>query len=48
LFGANCTTIANDGEGCVIGSGAVVVNDIPTWSIVVGNPAKVNKSRKCI
>lgn len=45
-FGANCTTIANVGEGCVIGSGAVVVNDIPDWSIAVGNPAKVIKSRK--
>ena len=45
-FGANCTTIANVGEGCVIGSGAVVVKDIPDWSIAVGNPAKVIKSRK--
>jgi len=45
-FGANCTTIANVGEGCVIGSGAVVVKDIPNWSIAVGNPAKVIKNRK--
>ncbi len=35
-FGANCTVIANVGEGCVIGSGAVAV----------GNPARVIKSRK--
>lgn len=45
-FGANCTTIANVGEGCVIGSGAVVVKDIPDWSIAVGNPCRVIKSRK--
>ncbi len=45
-FGANCTTIANVGEGCVIGSGTVVVKDIPDWSIAVGNPAKIIKKRK--
>jgi virginiamycin A acetyltransferase len=45
-FGANCTTIANVGEGCVIGSGAVVVKDIPDWSIAVGNPCRVIKKRK--
>lgn len=45
-FGANCTTVANVGEGCVIGSGAVVVNDIPDWSIAVGNPCRVIKKRK--
>lgn len=45
-FGANSTTLAHVGEGCVIGSGSVVVKDIPDWSIVVGNPARVIKSRK--
>jgi len=45
-FGANCTVIANVGEGCVIGSGSAVVKDIPDWSIAVGNPARVIKSRK--
>jgi virginiamycin A acetyltransferase len=45
-FGANCTVVANVGEGCVIGSGSVVVKDIPDWSVAVGNPAKVVKSRK--
>lgn len=29
------------GNNCVIGSGSVVVNDIPENSIAVGNPAKV-------
>ena len=36
------------GEGCVIGSAAVVVKPIPEYSIAVGNPAKVVKSRKNI
>lgn len=45
-FGANCTTIANVGEGCVIGSGSVVVKNIPDWSVAVGNPARIIKSRK--
>ena len=34
------------GEGSVIGAGAVVTNDIPDWSVAVGNPARVIKSRK--
>lgn len=36
----------NVGEGSVIGSGAVVVKPIPPYSVAVGNPAKVIKSRK--
>lgn len=31
------------GEGCVIGGGTVVTHDIPSFSIVVGNPGKVIK-----
>ncbi|WP_185752397.1 acyltransferase [Butyrivibrio sp. AE2032] len=33
----------NIGEGCVIGGGAVVTKDIPSYSIAVGNPARVIK-----
>ena len=33
------------GEGSVIQAGAVVVNDIPKYSIAGGNPAKVFKQR---
>ncbi len=34
------------GRGSVIGAGAVVVNDIPPYSIAVGNPARVIKQRE--
>lgn len=33
------------GEGAVVGAGAVVTKDVPAWSVVGGNPAKVVK--KC-
>ncbi|MEH1921131.1 acyltransferase [Nostoc sp.] len=33
------------GRGCVIGAGAVVTKDIPPFSIAVGVPARVIKSR---
>lgn len=33
------------GEGAVIGAGSVVLNDIPSWTIAVGTPAKPIKKR---
>lgn len=33
------------GEGCIIGAGSVVSGVIPPYSVVVGNPAKVVKTR---
>lgn len=36
------------GDGCIIGAGAVVVKDIPPYSVAVGNPAKIAKLRKGI
>jgi acetyltransferase-like isoleucine patch superfamily enzyme len=33
------------GKGCVIGAGSVVTKDIPEYSVAVGNPAKVIRSR---
>lgn len=29
------------GEGSIVGAGSVVTKDIPPWSIVAGNPAKI-------
>lgn len=29
------------GEGCFVGAGAVVVEDVPAWAMVVGNPARI-------
>lgn len=34
------------GEGCIIGANAVVVNDIPAFSVAAGIPAKVVKKIK--
>ncbi|ALS76417.1 hypothetical protein AUC31_14950 [Planococcus rifietoensis] len=34
------------GRGSILGAGTVVAKDIPEYSIVVGNPAKVIKNRK--
>lgn len=32
-------------EGCIVGAGSVVTKDVPPYSIVAGNPAKVVKMR---
>lgn len=32
-------------DGCIIGAGSVVTHDIPAYSIAVGNPARVIRSR---
>ena len=36
---------AEIGDGCVIGANAVVIGEIPPFSVAVGIPAKVIKSR---
>lgn len=34
------------GDGVVIGAGSVVVKDLPDYSVAVGNPCKVIRSRR--
>lgn len=36
----------NIGDGVVIGAGAVVTKDLPSFSVAVGNPARIIKTRK--
>jgi acetyltransferase-like isoleucine patch superfamily enzyme len=46
-IGANSTILPGIlvGEGAIIGSGTVVVKDVPPNAIVVGNPGKILKMR---
>jgi maltose O-acetyltransferase len=34
------------GEQCVVGAGSVVIGDLEAWTVAVGNPAKVIRSRR--
>jgi carbonic anhydrase/acetyltransferase-like protein (isoleucine patch superfamily) len=42
-YGAQVLGNVRIGHGCVIGAGAVVRDNIPPFSLVVGNPARVIK-----
>lgn len=44
-IGMNCIILKGViiGEGAIVGAGSVVTKDVPAWSVVAGNPAKVIK-----
>jgi virginiamycin A acetyltransferase len=45
-LGNGAIIMANVGKKCIVAAGAVVVNDVPDYAIVGGNPAKVIKMRQ--
>ncbi len=45
-IGNGALVMANIGKKCIIGAGSVVTKDVADYSIMVGNPARLVKSRK--
>ena len=45
-IGNSAVIMANIGKHCIIGAGSVVVHDIPDYSVAVGNPARVIRTRE--
>lgn len=45
-LGNGAIVMANVGKKCIVAAGAVVVNDVPDYAIVGGNPAKIIKMRQ--
>ena len=46
-FGQNVTVLpgVHIGDGCIIGANSVIGSDIPPYSVVVGNPARIIRKR---
>jgi acetyltransferase-like isoleucine patch superfamily enzyme len=44
-IGNHATVMANVGKKCVVGAGSVVVSEVPDYSIVGGNPARIIRAR---
>lgn len=45
-LGNGAIVMANVGKKCIVAAGAVVVQDVPDYAIVGGNPAKIIKMRQ--
>lgn len=47
-IGMNCIVLkgVTIGEGAIVGAGSVVTKDVPAWTVVAGNPAKIVKYLK--
>lgn len=47
-IGMNCIVLkgVTIGEGAIVGAGSVVTKNVPAWTVVAGNPAKVVKNLK--
>lgn len=41
----NASKVTSIGDGAIIGTGAVVMEDVPPYAVVVGTPAKIKKYR---
>lgn len=45
-LGNSAIVMANVGKKCIVAAGSVVVNDVPDYAIVAGNPAKIIRDRR--
>ena len=45
-YGATILKGVTLGKGCVVGAGSIVTKSVPPHTIVVGNPARILRSRR--